>query len=74
MICGTIRGLLIQLDGFVVLFCCKHYPEKIITLLQVGNATPLGDKVAFIRHAIPEYQEFCNVFQNSNNNNNNNND
>ena len=45
----------------MVLFCCKHYREKIITLLPAGNVTPLGDKVAFVRHAIPEYKEFCNV-------------
>ena len=38
------RGLLIQHNGFLVLFCCKHYREKIITRLPAGN----------VRHAIPE--------------------
>ena len=52
VICGITKGLLIQHDGFLVLFCCKHYREKIITLLPAGNMTPLGGKVAFVRHAI----------------------
>ena len=45
----------------MVLFCCKHYREKIITLLPAGKATSLGNKVPFLCHTIPKYQEFCNV-------------
>ena len=30
VICGITKGLLIQHDGFLVLFCCKHYREKFI--------------------------------------------
>ena len=73
IICGVIRGLLIQHDRFLVLFCCKHYQEKFIMLLLASNMTPLGGKVALIRSShnlvgysvsFPEYQnyqEFCNV-------------
>ena len=52
IICAIIRGLLIQHNGFLVLFCCKHYREKIITRLPAGN----------VRHAIPEYQEYWNYY------------
>ena len=52
---GTgLRCLLILHDRFLVLFCCKHYGEKFITLVPAGNMTPLGGKIAFVRHAIQQ--------------------
>ena len=41
-----------------LLLCCKHYQEKIVTFLLASNMTPLGGKVAFVRHAV-QYDEYC---------------